>query len=324
MTQRRQISFLRLVMAPTGSSFTGNLPKNNSAYGNAMTGMWGSCTPLLIGSRSSLAYLKLGVIEQARSANATFILACYISLNLTILRMAAKRQQSVKSTRRTWMPNALANRAFQNARAENGKPDARANRAIQNARGRPNASTNRAMQNARANRAIQNARGMPNARTKRAQNTRASQAMPTARVNRVTLLFWQDNTILLEVRLCSLAESEPPSHEHFKDCNVLCNEPSSTSADVCEATDKSPGLPETVSSKRLKEKQKGLSACKKSASVVYRHFACSPSPNFKLNQRAGFSSRLQTHLELRALIKLKRPFCNCNFNWKRQTSPEVF
>lgn len=68
-------------------------------------------------------------------------------------------------------------------------PNARANRAFQNARGRSNARTNRAMQNARANRAIQNARGMPNARTKRAQNTRARQTMPKARANRVTLLF---------------------------------------------------------------------------------------------------------------------------------------
>ena len=130
------------------------------------------------------------------------------------------------------------------------------------------------------------------------------------------------NIILLEVRLCSLAESEPPSHEHFKDCSVLCNEPSSTSADVCEATDKSPGLPETVSSKRLKEKQKGLSACKKGLRLSIGISRVHQAPTS--NQRAGFSSRVQTHLELRDLIKLKRPFCNCNFNRKRLASPEVF
>ena len=201
-------------------------------------------------------------------------------------------------------------------------PKARANRAFQNARGRSNARTNSAMQNARANRAIQNARGRSNKRTKRAQNTRASHTMPKARANRVTLLFWQDDIILLEVRLCSLAESEPPSHEHFKDCSVLCNEPSSTSADVCEAMDKSPGLPETVSSKRLKEKQKGLSACKKALRLSIGISRAHQAPTS--NQRAGFSSRVQTHLELRALIKLRRPFCNCNFNRKRLASPEIF
>lgn len=201
-------------------------------------------------------------------------------------------------------------------------PKARANRSFQNARGRSNARTNSAMQNARAKRAIQNAHGRSNKRTKRAQNTRASHTMPKARANRVTLLFWQDNTILLEVRLCSLAESEPPSHEHFKDCSVLCNEPSSTSADVCEATDKSPGLPETVSSKTLKEKQKGLLNCKKALRLSIGISRAHQAPTS--NQRAGFSSRVQTHLELRALIKLKRPFCNCHFNGKRLASPEIF
>lgn len=197
-----------------------------------MRGMWGSCTPLLIGSRSSLAYLKLGVIVQARSANAKFILACYISLNLTILRMAAKRHQSVKSTRRTWNAKRTGKPCVpkRTCRTWNAKRTCKSCDAKRTCKSRDPKRTTNAK------------------RTHKACTTHL-QFRPCQRHVQITLLFWQDNTILLEVRLCSLAESEPPSHEHFKDCSVLCNEPSSTSADVCEATDKSPGLPETVSSK---------------------------------------------------------------------------
>ena len=91
------------------------------------------------------------------------------------------------------MPNALANRAFQNARAERGMSKARENRAIQNARGRPNARINSAMQNARANRAIQNARAMPNARTKRAQTH--VQVRPCQRHVQIVLRFCFYKTI---------------------------------------------------------------------------------------------------------------------------------
>ena len=70
-------------------------------------------------------------------------------------------------------------------------PNARANRAFQNARGRPNARTNRAMQNARANRAIQNARGM------HAQSVHKThvQVRPCQRHVQIVLRFYFDKTI---------------------------------------------------------------------------------------------------------------------------------